>query len=30
VLTHENERRWRIFHKRIKQITAAGEGGRID
>jgi hypothetical protein len=24
VLTHENERRWRIFHKRIKQITAAG------
>ncbi len=24
VLTHENERRWRIFHKRIKQITAPG------
>jgi Polyketide cyclase / dehydrase and lipid transport len=24
VLTHENERRWRIFHQRIKQITAPG------
>jgi hypothetical protein len=24
VLTQENERRWRVFHKRIKQITAAG------
>ena len=21
VLTHENERRWRIFHERIEQIT---------
>jgi hypothetical protein len=30
VLTHENERRWRIFHKRIEQITTAGEGDRID
>ena len=24
VLTHENERRWRIFHERIEQITAPG------
>jgi hypothetical protein len=24
VLTHENERRWRIFHQRLKQITASG------
>ena len=24
VLTHENERRWRIFHERVEQITAAG------
>jgi hypothetical protein len=24
VLTHENERRWRIFHERIGQITAPG------
>jgi hypothetical protein len=24
VLTRENERRWRIFHERIKQITAPG------
>jgi hypothetical protein len=21
VLTHENERRWRIFHERVEQIT---------
>jgi len=21
VLTHENERRWRIFHQRLEQIT---------
>jgi hypothetical protein len=24
VLTHENERRWRIFHERIEQITPPG------
>ncbi len=24
VLTHEDERRWRIFHERVKQITAPG------
>jgi hypothetical protein len=24
VLTHENERRWRIFHQRLGQITASG------
>jgi hypothetical protein len=24
VLTHENERRWRIFHQRTKEITANG------
>jgi hypothetical protein len=24
VLTHENERRWRIFHQRLEQITASG------
>src|SRR4249920_329028 len=24
VLTHENERRWRIFHERVKQITPPG------
>jgi hypothetical protein len=24
VLTHDNERRWRIFHQRIEQITSAG------
>ena len=24
VLTHENERRWRIFHERIEQITPSG------
>jgi hypothetical protein len=24
VLTHENERRWRIFHDRVEQITASG------
>jgi hypothetical protein len=24
VLTHENERRWRIFHQRIEQITRPG------
>jgi hypothetical protein len=24
VLTHENERRWRIFHQRIEQITPPG------
>ena len=24
VLTHENERRWRIFHERVEQITASG------
>jgi hypothetical protein len=23
VLTHENERRWRIFHERVEQITTA-------
>ena len=24
VLTHENERRWRIFHERVEQITPSG------
>ena len=24
VLTHENERRWRIFHERVEQITSSG------
>jgi hypothetical protein len=24
VLTHEDERRWRIFHERIGQITSSG------
>jgi hypothetical protein len=24
VLTHEDERRWRIFHERIEQITSSG------
>jgi hypothetical protein len=24
VLTHENERRWRIFHERVEQITRSG------
>ena len=24
VLTHENERRWRIFHERVEQITRPG------
>jgi hypothetical protein len=24
VLTHENERRWRIFHQRLEQIAASG------
>jgi hypothetical protein len=24
VLTHENERRWRIFHQRVEQITTQG------
>ena len=24
VLTHENDRRWRIFHERVEQITASG------
>ena len=24
VLTHENERRWRIFHERVEQITPPG------
>ncbi len=24
VLTHENERRWRIFHERVEQITLSG------
>jgi hypothetical protein len=24
VLTHENERRWRVFHQRVEQITASG------
>jgi hypothetical protein len=24
VLTHENERRWRIFHDRVERITASG------
>ena len=24
VLTHENERRWRIFHERVEQIIASG------
>ena len=24
VLTHENERRWRIFHERVRQITHPG------
>ena len=24
VLTHENERRWRIFHERIEQIAPSG------
>ena len=25
VLTHENERRWRIFHERVEQITPSGD-----
>ena len=24
VLTHENERRWRIFHERVEQVTPSG------
>lgn len=24
VITHDNERRWRIFHQRIEQISSAG------
>ena len=24
VLTHEDERRWRIFHERIEQVTSSG------
>jgi hypothetical protein len=28
VLTHENERRWRIFHERIEQITPSGQRDR--
>ena len=30
VLTHEDERRWRIFHERVEQITAPGLSGRSE
>ncbi|HVB41879.1 MAG TPA: hypothetical protein VNF47_04135 [Streptosporangiaceae bacterium] len=28
VRTHENERRWRIFHERVEQAAASGQDDR--